>query len=141
MMTPTKPMNMATTIINIRRALPLVQQRHLSNANKTYIDRMGQSIHDKDLAFITGFIISSIVPYSIFIGSLSSVYTETRMLKTIDHMNTMVFDKQNDFVKQKFHTRYFLAHNGANGMFFGAIFFTMIGITTWAVDLKGAGFL
>lgn len=98
-----KPITIITTTI------PFMQKRHLSKANKEYIDRMNQNKHDKDLAFMTGFIISSIVPYSIFIGSLSSVYTETRMLKMIAHMNTMVFDKQDNFAKEPFHTRYFFS--------------------------------
>ena len=117
-----------------------IQKRQLSKANKTYIERMGQNIHDREFAFWSGFVISSIVPYSLFIGSLASVYTETRMLKMIDGMNQMVSNKQDDFAKQSFHTRYFLAHNGANGMFYGSIIFTMLGITSCVVGLKGVGF-
>jgi|688.fasta_scaffold29020_6 hypothetical protein len=128
------------TLVKILPALTsvtLYQKRYISKVNKIYIERIGQSKHDKEFAFWSGFIISSIVPYSIFIGSISSIYTERHMLKTIDQM---VFLKQADFVKQSFHQRYFLAHNGANGMFFGSLFFTMLGITSCVVGLKGVGF-
>ena len=137
-----KTINM-NMIINVARALPSVQhiqKRHLSKANQKYIDLMNQNIHDRDFAFWSGFIMSSIVPYSIFVGSFASICTENRMLKTIDYMNQMVFNKQDEFAKQKFHTRYFVAYNGANGMFFGSIFFTMLGITSCVVGLKGVGF-
>ena len=136
MMSFTKTMNMARMLPSVQT----IQKRQLSKANKTYIERMGQNIHDREFAFWSGFVISSIVPYSLFIGSLASVYTETRMLKMIDGMNQMVSNKQDDFAKQSFHTRYFLAHNGANGMFYGSIFFTMLGITSCVVGLKGVGF-
>lgn len=128
------------TLVKVLPAVTLYKTRYLSKANKTYIERMGQNMYDKDLAFMTGFIVSSIVPYSIFIGSISSLYTERSMLKTIKHMDHMIFDKQDDFAKQTFHKRYFLAHNGANGMFLGSIFFTMLGITSCVVGLKGVGF-
>ncbi len=113
----------------------LYQKRYISKVNKIYIEHLGQSVHDKEFAFWSGFIVSSFVPYSIFIGSLSSLYTERHMLKTIGQI-----DKQDIFVKQPFHQHYFLAHNGANGMFFGSIFFTMLGITSCVVGLKGVGF-
>ena len=131
------------TLVKVLPALTsvtLYQKRYISKVNKNYIERMDQSKHDKEFAFWSGFIISSIVPYSIFIGSISSIYTERHMLNTIDHMNQMVFLKQDAFVKQPFHQRYFLAHNGANGMFFGSLFFTMLGITSCVVGLKGVGF-
>ena len=142
MMTMTKTMGLTKTM-SMARMLPSVQyiqKRQLSKANKTYIERMGQNIHDRDFAFWSGFVISSIVPYSLFIGSLSSIYTETRMLKLTDSINQMVSNKQDEFAKQSFHTRYFVAYNGANGMFFGSIFFTMLGITSCVVGLKGVGF-
>jgi hypothetical protein len=116
----------------------LIQKRNLSEVNQKYIDLMEQNKHDKELAFWGGFIVSSIImPYGGCIGILSSLYTESIMLKNIKEMerltrlhkmNEIHLDKINVFVKQPSHKYYFVSHNVGYGMFYGSLFFTFISV-------------
>ena len=99
----------------------LIQKRNFSEVNKKYIDLMEQNIDEKKLAFWGGFIASSIImPYGGCIGILSSLYTESVMLKNINEierltrlhkMNEIPLDKINVFVNQPSHKYYFVSHN------------------------------
>ena len=116
-----------------------IQKRNISEVNKKYIDLMEQNIDDKKLAFWGGFIASSVImPYGGCIGILSSLYTESVMLKNINEierltrlhkMNEIPLDKINVFVNQPLHKYYFVSHNVGNGMFYGSLFFTFISIS------------
>ena len=116
-----------------------IQKRNFSEVNKKYIDLMEQNIDEKKLAFWGGFIASSIImPYGGCIGILSSLYTESVMLKNINEierltrlhkMNEIPLDKINVFVNQPLHKYYFVSHNVGNGMFYGSLFFTLISIS------------
>ena len=115
-----------------------IQKRNFSEVNKKYIDLMEQNIDEKKLAFWGGFIASSIImPYGGCIGILSSLYTESVMLKNINEierltrlhkMNEIPLDKINVFVNQPSHKYYFVSHNVGNGLFCGSLFFTFISV-------------
>ena len=106
-------------MLSLEKVLPaltpvtLYQKRYIRKVTTTYIKCMGQNKHD----------------------------TERHMLKTSEHMNQMEFAKQDEFAKQPFHERYFLAYE-EKGMFMGgSLFFTMLGITSCMAGLlKGVGF-
>ena len=115
-----------------------IQKRNISEVNTKYIDLMEQNIDDKKLAFWGGFMASSILmPYSGCIGLISSLYTESVMLKNVKEMeritrlhkmNEIPLDKINVFVNQPLHKYYFVSHNVGNGMFCGSLFFTFISV-------------
>lgn len=129
-------LNMVRVSVNTNTSF--IQKRNFSEVNKKYIDLMEQNIDDKNLAFWGGFIASSIImPYGGCIGILSSLYTESVMLKNINEierltrlhkMNEIPLDKINVFVNQPSHKYYFVSHNVGNGMFYGSLFFTFISV-------------
>ena len=122
--------------ISVNTNTSFIQKRNISEVNTKYIDLMEQNIDEKKLAFWGGFIASSIImPYSGCIGLISSLYTESVMLKNINEMerlnrlhkmNEIPLDKINVFVNQPLHKYYFVSHNVGNGMFCGSLFFTII---------------
>ena len=130
-------LNMVRVSVNTNTSF--IQKRNFSEVNKKYIDLMEQNIDDKNLAFWGGFIASSIImPYGGCIGILSSLYTESVMLKNVKEMerltrlhkmNEIPLDKINVFVNQPSHKYYFVSHNVGNGMFYGSLFFTFISIS------------
>ena len=130
-------LNMVRVSVNTNTSF--IQKRNFSEVNKKYIDLMEQNIDEKKLAFWGGFIASSIImPYGGCIGILSSLYTESVMLKNINEierltrlhkMNEIPLDKINVFVNQPLHKYYFVSHNVGNGMFYGSLFFTFISIS------------
>ena len=130
-------LNMVRVSVNTNTSF--IQKRNFSEVNKKYIDLMEQNIDEKKLAFWGGFIASSVImPYGGCIGILSSLYTESVMLKNINEierltrlhkMNEIPLDKINVFVNQPSHKYYFVSHNVGNGMFYGSLFFTFISIS------------
>ena len=142
-------LNMVRVSVNTNTNISFIQKRNLSEVNKKYIDLMEQNIHDKDLAFWGGFIASSILmPIGGCIGILSSLYTESVMLKNINEierlnrlhkMNEIPLDKINVFVNQPSHKYYFVSHNVGNGMFYGSLFITMLTVATFFGFAKGTG--
>ena len=132
-------LNMVRVSVNTNTNTLFIQKRNFSEVNKKYIDLMEQNIDDKNLAFWGGFIASSIImPYGGCIGILSSLYTESVMLKNVKEMerltrlhkmNEIPLDKINVFVNQPSHKYYFVSHNVGNGMFYGSLFFTFISIS------------
>ena len=129
-------LNMVRVSVNTNTSF--IQKRNFSEVNKKYIDLMEQNIDEKKLAFWGGFIASSVImPYGGCIGILSSLYTETVMLKNVKEierltrlhkMNEIPLDKINVFVNQPSHKYYFVSHNVGNGMFYGSLFFTFISV-------------
>ena len=129
-------LNMVRVSVNTNTSF--IQKRNFSEVNKKYIDLMEQNIDEKKLAFWGGFIASSVImPYGGCIGILSSLYTETVMLKNVKEierltrlhkMNEIPIDKINVFVNQPSHKYYFVSHNVGNGMFYGSLFFTFISV-------------
>ena len=129
-------LNMVRVSVNTNTSF--IQKRNFSEVNKKYIDLMEQNIDEKKLAFWGGFIASSVImPYGGCIGILSSLYTESVMLKNINEierltrlhkMNEIPLDKINVFVNQPSHKYYFVSHNVGNGMFYGSLFFTFISV-------------
>ena len=131
-------LNMVRVSVNTNTNTLFIQKRNFSEVNKKYIDLMEQNIDEKKLAFWGGFIASSVImPYGGCIGILSSLYTESVMLKNIKEierltrlhkMNEIPLDKINVFVNQPSHKYYFVSHNVGNGMFYGSLFFTFISV-------------
>ena len=129
-------LNMVRVSVNTNTSF--IQKRNFSEVNKKYIDLMEQNIDEKKLAFWGGFIASSVImPYGGCIGILSSLYTESVMLKNVKEMerltrlhkmNEIPLDKINVFVNQPSHKYYFVSHNVGNGMFYGSLFFTFISV-------------
>ena len=132
-------LNMVRVSVNTNTNTLFIQKRNFSEVNKKYIDLMEQNIDEKKLAFWGGFIASSVImPYGGCIGILSSLYTESVMLKNVKEMerltrlhkmNEIPLDKINVFVNQPSHKYYFVSHNVGNGMFYGSLFFTFISIS------------
>jgi hypothetical protein len=111
----------------------LVQKKHLSNLNEKYIKLFGQNIDEKNLAFWTGFIVSSVVPLNFIISGITHLHTEHHMLKNIEKIQHLPLNLQQPFAKESIHKNYFLFHNGANGMFFGSLFYTVLGVSMFGI--------
>ena len=132
------PLKLNMVRVSVNTNTSFIQKRNFSEVNKKYIDLMEQNIDEKKLAFWGGFIASSVImPYGGCIGILSSLYTESVMLKNIKEierltrlhkMNEIPLDKINVFVNQPSHKYYFVSHNVGNGMFYGSLFFTFISV-------------
>ena len=124
----------------IKPSSVLIQKRHISRINQKYIESFGQNIDEKNLAFWSGFLISGVVPLNFIVSYFTHLHTEHHMLKNIEKIKHLPLNEKQVFTRQIAHKHYFLLHNGANGMFIGSLFNTVIRISAIGAGL-GTGLM